>query len=94
MEYAESEEDEIIFEQNEEFSMIVNSSPVWFTFQDIEQAKKLSQHKTFVNQDMTGFLEQRQSKALNMLRLLFTKNALWEQKYFVLKGLKIFIYKD
>jgi hypothetical protein len=40
MEYAEGEEDEIIFEQNEEFSMIVNSSPVWFNFEDLEAAKK------------------------------------------------------
>ena len=40
MEYAEREEDEIIFEQNEEFSMIVNSSPVWFAFEDLEAAKK------------------------------------------------------
>lgn len=32
MEYADREEDEIIFEQNEEFSIIVNSSPVWFSF--------------------------------------------------------------
>jgi hypothetical protein len=40
MEYAEREEDEIIFEQNEEFSMIVNSSPVWFSFEDVEHAKK------------------------------------------------------
>jgi hypothetical protein len=45
MEYAEREEDEIIFEQNEEFSMIVNSGPVWFSFQDVEQAKKQSMKK-------------------------------------------------
>lgn len=49
MEYAESEEDEIIFEQNEEFSMIVNSSPVWFSFDDFEQAKKNEMKRQFVN---------------------------------------------
>lgn len=40
MAYAEKEEDEIIFEANEEFSMIVNSTPVWFSFGDIERCKK------------------------------------------------------
>jgi hypothetical protein len=40
MEYAEDEEDEILFEANEEFSMIVNSSPVWFSFADVERCKK------------------------------------------------------
>lgn len=40
MAYAEQEEDEIIFEANEEFSMIVNSTPVWFSFDDIERCKK------------------------------------------------------
>ena len=93
MEYAEREEDEIIFEQNEEFSMIVNSSPVWFSFQDVEQAKKQSMLKQFVNQDMTGFLEHKQNKALNLLKMIFAKNANWDSKYFALKGLKIYIYK-
>ena len=93
MEFAEREEDEIIFEQNEEFSMIVNSSPVWFSFQDVEQAKKQSMQKQFVNQDMTGFLEHKQNKALNMLKMIFSKNANWDTKYLTLKGMKIYIYK-
>ena len=40
MDYAAIEEDEIIFEHNEDFSMLVNSSPVWFSFEDIERLKK------------------------------------------------------
>ena len=40
MDYAEKEEDEVIFEQNREFSMIVNASPVWFSFDDIERCKR------------------------------------------------------
>ena len=59
MEYAEREEDEIIFEQNEEFSMINNSSPVWFSFEDIDHAKKLESRKQFKLQDLTGFLDHR-----------------------------------
>lgn len=45
MEYAEDEEDEILFEANEEFSMIVNSSPVWFSFADVERCKKQDSKK-------------------------------------------------
>lgn len=45
MEYAEQEEDEIIFEQNEEFSMIVNSSPIWFSFDDVQRSKKVDVNK-------------------------------------------------
>lgn len=93
MEYAESEEDEIIFEQNEEFSMIVNSSPVWFSFDDFEQAKKNEMKRQFVNQDLTGFLEHKQNKAINYFKMMFQKNANWETKYFALKGLKLYIYK-
>jgi len=45
MEYAEKEEDEIIFEQNEEFSMIASSSPVWFSFEDFERCNKTKESK-------------------------------------------------
>lgn len=31
---------EIIFEQNEEFSTIVNKSPVWFSFADVDTCKR------------------------------------------------------
>ena len=40
MDYAQMEEDEIIFEHNEDFSILVNSSPVWFSFSDLERLKK------------------------------------------------------
>lgn len=45
MEYAEKEEDEVIFEQNEEFSMIAGSSPVWFSFEDVERCNKTRESK-------------------------------------------------
>jgi hypothetical protein len=37
--FAESEEDGCIFETNKEFSMIVNNSPVWFSFKDVNRCK-------------------------------------------------------
>jgi hypothetical protein len=42
---------------------------------------------------MTGFLEQKQNKAINMLKMIFNKNAIWDTRYFALKGLKVYIYK-
>ena len=39
IEYAETMEDEIFFEPNEEFSIVVNSSPQWFSFEDLERIK-------------------------------------------------------
>ena len=36
LEYADKMQDEVIFEQNEEFNMIVSLSPVWFSFQDVD----------------------------------------------------------
>lgn len=45
MAYAEEQDDEVIFEQNEEFSMIINRSPVWFSFEDVERYKKLEIRK-------------------------------------------------
>ena len=47
MGYAEEQDDEVIFEQNEEFSMIINRSPVWFSFDDVERHKKLEIRKQF-----------------------------------------------
>jgi len=40
MEYAEKHEDDIVFELNEEFSMMVNYQPIWFSFDDIDKCKK------------------------------------------------------
>ena len=39
--YALSNEDDIIYESNEEFSMLVNSSPVWFSFDDLSKFKEI-----------------------------------------------------
>ena len=47
MEYAEKEEDEIIFEMNEEFSILVNCSPQWFSFEDLERIKKQEKQNNF-----------------------------------------------
>ena len=37
---AELEEDDIIFEANEEFSILVNQSPVWFSFEDVARSDR------------------------------------------------------
>jgi hypothetical protein len=57
IEYAYQEEDEIYFELIENFSMIVNASPVWFSFQDIEKSKQLNTKKQFKTKELRGFLE-------------------------------------
>ena len=77
MDYAEEKEDEIIFEQLEDFSMIVNKAPVWFSFEDLARYKKQEIQKQFKNHDTTGFLEIKQNKALNYLKMIFSKNANW-----------------
>jgi len=92
MEYAEDEEDEILFEANEEFSMIVNSSPVWFSFADVERCKKQDSKKQLKQKDVTGFLDMRQSKN-NLLKIMFSKSAAWDSRYFALQGTKLFVYK-
>ena len=98
MEYAEKEEDEIIFEQNEEFSMIANSSPVWFSFEDVERSIKTKEGKNqFKTKDLTGFLEQKSSAGINLgtiFKMMMTKSANWVQKYFALQGFKLFVYQD
>ena len=98
MEYAEKEEDEVIFEQNEEFSMIADSSPVWFSFEDVERCNKTRDSKNqFKNQDLTGFLEHKSSLGINIgaiFKMMVSQKANWVQKYFALQGLKLFIYKD
>jgi len=38
--FAEAEEDEVIFEANEEFSMLENSCPIWFSFDDVDRCKR------------------------------------------------------
>jgi len=66
--YAEQEEDDFVFEHNEEFSIIVNSSPQWFAFDDVDRALKIGKKKAFKSQDMTGYLEQKQNnKALSII---------------------------
>ena len=59
MDYAEKLDNEVIFEQNEEFSMIINKSPVWFSFDDVERHKQQEIQRQFRSQDITGFLEMR-----------------------------------
>ena len=40
MEYAEKHEDDVVFELNEEFSMLINYQPQWFSFDDVDRCKK------------------------------------------------------
>jgi hypothetical protein len=81
MEYAEKEEDEVIFEQNEEFSMIADSSPVWFSFEDVERCNKTRDSKNqFKNQDLTGFLEHKASLGINIgaiFKMMVSQKANW-----------------
>lgn len=92
MEYAEQEEDEIIFEMNEEFSILINSSPQWFSFDDLDRCKRYE--SSLKQQDLTGFLEVKQNKTISFLKSLFGQSAIWEQKFISMKGRKFFIYKD
>jgi hypothetical protein len=41
LDYAKQEEDDLIFEVNEEFGVLVNSTPQWFSFEDIEKSKQI-----------------------------------------------------
>ena len=69
MEYAEKHEDDVVFELNEEFSMLIKYQPQWFSFDDVDRCKKQEQKMLF-NSDknaMTGFLELRQKKTMNIL---------------------------
>ena len=93
--YAEAEEDEVIFEQNEEFSMLVNSAPVWFSFDDVDRCKREASQllQRAGNDALTGFLDVKSGKALNYFKALFKgAQANWETKYMVLKGVKLHIY--
>lgn len=53
VDYAYQNEDDIIFELNQEFSMLVNSSPIWFNFEDIDKCKN-EQDKLFKLNDKDG----------------------------------------
>ena len=69
---AEEKNDEIIFEQNEEFSMLINSSPVWFSFDDIDTYKKKKDLLLKSEGDnQSGFLELKTSNAINYLKAIF-----------------------
>jgi len=91
MEQAEKGDDDIIFEENSAFSMLVNNSPVWFSFDDLN-ACKLAQARLLKSDQtsLTGYLEIKQSG--NIFKQLF-KGQVWEMMYFVLKGSKVFVYK-
>lgn len=95
MAHAEVEEDDIVFEQNEEFSMLVNSAPVWFNFDDVDRCKREAARLFKSGNDtLTGFMEVKTSSALNYFKALFQGGRSgWENKYFVLKGMKLYIYE-
>lgn len=92
--FAEAEEDDLIFEQNEEFSMLVNCSPIWFSFDDVDRCKKESTLLLKSGNDvLSGFLEIKTSTTINYFKALFKGGqAGWENKYFVMKGTKLYIY--
>lgn len=92
IDYAEKEEDEVIFESNEEFSILVNSSPQWFSFDDLERCKNVQ--NSLKNLEMSGFLEFKQQDTMNILKTLFSKKSLWESRYVTIQGSKLYVYKD
>lgn len=93
MEYAEFDEDEVAFEQNEEFSIFINSSPQWFSFDDIERSKLQQTLRQTQAKEMTGFLEIKQSKSIRYLKAIFGRKASWETRYFTLRGTRLYVYK-
>ena len=93
-EFAETAEDEVIFEPNEEFSMLVNSSPIWFSSADVDRCKR-DENKLITSGSniLTGFLELKQSRAFDIFKALFQgEQARWDRKYFVLKSTELLIY--
>ena len=93
MEYAEFDEDEVAFEQNEEFSIFINSDPQWFSFDDIERSKLQQTLRLTQAKEMTGFLEMKQSKSIRYLKAIFGRNASWETRYLTLRGTRLYVYK-
>jgi hypothetical protein len=71
-EAAEEAEDEVIIETNQEFSILVNSSPVWFSFDDINRCKKEAKRLIASGSNvLTGYLELKQTGAINAFKSLF-----------------------
>lgn len=92
--YAFEQEDDIIFEQNEEFSMLVNSSPVWFNFEDVDRCKK-EQDKLFKLNDKdghSGLVQIKKKNAITFLKGILNQKT-WDFKFLVLKGAKLFVYQ-
>ena len=92
MEYAELNEDEIIFEMNEEFSILTNSTPSWFSFKDVEAMKKSAKQQDKAKQ-ISGFLEMKQNKTIDYLKSLFGQGAVWQPRYCSIQGSKFFVYE-
>lgn len=74
--------------------MLVNSAPVWFSFDDVDRCKREASQLFGVGNDtLTGFVEIKSSKALNYFKALFKGGQVsWETKYVALKGMKLYIY--
>ena len=60
---ADQEEDDIIFEMNEEFSLLIDQSPQWFSFEDLQRCKM--KENTFKHSEIMGYLEVKQNKTIN-----------------------------
>jgi len=72
--------------------MIVNSSPLWFNFADVEKCK----NEVLINKETdghSGIVEIKKKSAMNFWKGML-KQTCWETRYIVLKGDKLFVYKE
>lgn len=95
MDYADRKElDEVMFEQNEEFSIIVKNSPQWFSFQDLDNWKKQEHLQRFADLEVKGFLQLRQKIShVEFIKSLFTGGK-WLNRYCCLQNFKLYIYEN
>lgn len=90
---ASSEGDPFVVEYNSSFSMLVDSRPIWFDFDDVQRCKQMQSLllKTG-SESAAGFLEVKKNTGLGIFRHLLKKSN-WETKYCVLRGVKLYVYK-
>ena len=91
---AQKFEDDIMFENNDEFSIIVNYMPVWFSFDELNKCKSQEALHRSNQELLSGVLEIRQNKTLNMIKSLFKgQRAFWTKKQFVLQGYRLYQFE-
>jgi len=72
--------------------MIVNSTPLQFNFADVEKCK----NEVIVNKEIDGhqgIVEIKNKSSMNILKNMLNQSC-WEMRYLVLKGDKLFVYKE